>query len=84
MARTDGDNDVPVKTTERLSVNVSTATARSLRDMAKAKMTTITDVIRRAVAVLKLLEEEQDAGAEIHLVRTDKNGNQSTRVLHIV
>jgi uncharacterized protein (DUF1778 family) len=72
------------KKTERLSVNVSPDTARLLRDMAKAKVTSITEIIRRAIVVLSLLEKEQSAGAEIHLVRTDEQGNRVVQVLHLV
>jgi hypothetical protein len=80
MARTNGV-DVPMKTTERLSVNVSPATAKMLREIAAAKSTTVTEVIRRAVAVLKLLEDEQNEGAEVHLVRKADN---TVRVVHLI
>jgi predicted DNA-binding helix-hairpin-helix protein len=68
------------RTTERLSVNVSTATAEALREMAESKTTTVTEVIRRAVAVLKLLEDAQQEGATVQLVRP----NQPIRELHLI
>jgi hypothetical protein len=61
------------KTTERLSVNVSHLTAQTLRDLAEARSTTVTEVIRRAVAALKLLEDAWDEGAELQLVRPNDN-----------
>ena len=73
--------ETPTRNTERLSVNISEATAQALRQLAAAKSTSITEVIRRAVAVLKILEDEQDLGAEIHLVR---KGDDPIRVLHLV
>ena len=60
---------MPEKQYERLSVNVSPATSQTLRELAAAKGTTITEVIRQSVAVLKVLEEEQADGAQVHLVR---------------
>ncbi|GAB1695143.1 hypothetical protein [Krasilnikovia sp. M28-CT-15] len=75
------DKDTERPATERLSVNISAATAKDLRHMAKSKAITVTEVIRRAVAVLKLLEEAQAEGAEIHLVR---KGENTTRQLHLI
>jgi predicted DNA-binding helix-hairpin-helix protein len=80
MARTNIVDTQP-RTTERLSVNVSTTTAQALREMATAKSTTVTEVIRRAVAVLKLLEDEQGGGTEIRLFRKDEG---TFHVLHLV
>lgn len=80
MARTSAA-EAATRNTERLSVNISTATAQALRHLAASKATSVTEVIRRAVAVLKLLEEEQDLGTEIHLVRKSE---EATRVLHLV
>lgn len=70
-----------MKTTERLSINVSPATAQTLRELAAAKSTTVTEVIRRAVAVLKLLEDEQNEGTELQLVRKSDN---TTRLVHLI
>lgn len=72
------------KKTERLSVNVSPDTGRQLRGMAAAKVTSVTEIIRRAVAVLSLLEKEQGSGAEIHLVRTDEDGKKTVQLVHLV
>lgn len=80
MARTTKLNGAS-KVTERLSINVSHMTAQALRDLSQAKSTTITEVIRRAVAVLKVLEDAQNDGAELHLVRPDDG---VVHVLHLV
>jgi predicted DNA-binding helix-hairpin-helix protein len=69
-----------VRTTERLSVNVSTTTAQTLRELAENKSTTVTEVVRRAVAVLKLLEDEQGEGTQVQLVSKDA----PVRVLHLI
>ncbi|MCA2213009.1 hypothetical protein [Jidongwangia harbinensis] len=64
------DAQTPVeKQYDRLSINVSPITSQTLRELAAAKGTTITEVIRQSVAVLKVLEEEQAEGAQVHLVR---------------
>jgi len=80
MARTSNTGG-EVKMTERLSINVSHTTAQTLRELAQAKATTVTDVIRRAVAVLKLLEDAQSDGVELHLVRRE---DDSVRLLHLI
>ena len=67
----DDDKQAGEKQYERLSVNVSAATSQTLRQLAAAKGTTITEVIRQSVAVLKVLEDEQAEGAQVHLVRPD-------------
>ena len=69
------------KTTERLSVNVTHLTGQTIRALAEARDVTITEVIRRAVAVLKLLEDEQARGTELQLVR---KGEDVVRILHII
>jgi len=79
MPRT-GTTSEATRTTERLSVNVTLHTARVLRDLADARSSTVTEVIRRAVELLKLLEDEWDAGTEVRLV--NKSGEvERLRVL---
>ena len=77
----DTETDRSRKNMERLSVNISPITAQALREIASAKATTVTEVIRRAVAVLKLLEDEQEKGNQVHLV--DQDGSTS-RQLHLI
>lgn len=45
----------------RLSINISNDTARTLRELAEKNETSVTDIIRRAVNVYKIVE---DAAAE--------------------
>jgi predicted DNA-binding helix-hairpin-helix protein len=73
--------EVPTRNTERLSVNVSQTTAKTLRELANAKSTTVTEIIRQAVAVLKLLEDEQREGAEIQLIRKSDDMVQRLRLI---
>jgi hypothetical protein len=50
---------------ERLSINVSDLTASSLRELSQRREATVTETVRRAVAVLKLLEDAELAGKEL-------------------
>ena len=59
----------------RLSVNVNIETANFLRSYADRRGCTITEAVRRAVAVLKFVTDETDAGhrlivgdREVHFV----------------
>lgn len=55
-----------------LRVNINSETAAALKDLANHRSTNITETVRRAVAVLKFLEDEQRSGKEI-LLRNGKN-----------
>ena len=48
--------------TERLNINVSARTAAALRTLSERRETTVTDTVRRAVAVLEVLENVLDNG----------------------
>lgn len=61
----------------RLSVNINDVTAAEIRALKADKGTTATEVIRRAVAVYRLLDTEVRAGREIHLVAP---GQDTTRL----
>jgi hypothetical protein len=52
-----------------------------LRELADTKSTTVTEIIRQAVAVLKLLEDEQREGAEIQLIRKGDDMVQRLRLI---
>lgn len=52
----------------RLSVNLNEETADALRQLAADKGITITEVMRRAIAVTKFLYDEQDKGKTIQVV----------------
>lgn len=44
--------------TTRLSVNINDETAEALKDLAERRGTSVTEVVRRAVAVYKFVEDE--------------------------
>ena len=57
------ENDVPKST--KLTVNLSEEVVAILRDLASREGTTMTEVLRRAIAVQKYLTDEQAAGKNI-------------------
>jgi hypothetical protein len=62
----------------RLSVNLSLDTAAVLKQLATRKGITITDAIRRAIAVWSFVEDELDKGNRIAVVER-VNGNERVR-----
>jgi hypothetical protein len=58
-------------TTERINLNISTKTATTLRRLSKQRGTTMTETIRRAVAVLDFLETQLEGGGELQIVEPD-------------
>lgn len=58
--------------TTRLSVNITDDTAKALRDLAKVNQTSVTDIVRRAVSVYKLVDEETRDGKVMQLVADDE------------
>jgi hypothetical protein len=67
--------------TERLSVNVSPVTAAALREVSAGRHSSVTETVRRAAAVLKMLEDEEREGFELQLVNR-KTGE--TRLVRLV
>ncbi|MFZ4145488.1 hypothetical protein ACOZDZ_33050 [Streptomyces griseoincarnatus] len=65
----------------RLSVNINSETAEKLRWYKEHKQTSITETVRRAVALLHLVEQESEGGNEI-LIRS-KDG-KSVRQLWMI
>ena len=62
--------------TTRLSVNINDETAAALRDLAKRRQTTVTEVVRRAVSVYKFVEDEVvDGDKTLKLVQS--NGSET-------
>lgn len=59
----------------RLSVNVNDETASALRELADRRDVSITDIVRRAVAVYKFVEDETSEGKQLQLV-DDKETTQ--------
>jgi hypothetical protein len=55
----------------RLSINVSPATAADFKAVAARKGLTITEGIRRAIAVWKFAEDETAAGNELAVIEKD-------------
>ncbi|WP_331723988.1 hypothetical protein [Streptomyces sp. NBC_00005] len=68
-------------TLQRLSVNINSETAEKLRWYKEQKQTSITESVRRAVALLYLVEQESEGGNEI-LIRS-KDG-KSVRQLWMI
>lgn len=55
--------------TTRLSVNINDETAQALKELAKRRDTSVTEVVRRAVAVYKFIEDEVgERGKTLQLV----------------
>lgn len=53
--------------TQRLSVNINDETAAALQDLAQRRNTTVTETVRRAVSVLKFVEDETARGCVIQM-----------------
>lgn len=66
-------------TAKRLSLNIGPDTRQRLSDLSKRGEGTVTDVVRRAVALYAVADEARRAGGTVQLV--DKDGNVSTLVL---
>ncbi|GAB3405935.1 hypothetical protein [Flindersiella endophytica] len=63
----------------RLSVNLAAESATVLRDLVRRRRVTITEGIRRAIAVWKFIEDEQDKGNRIAVIEEDGEGKTSIR-----
>jgi hypothetical protein len=64
----------------RFSLNLSIESASELREAARKKNITITDAVRRAIAIMSTMDRELEAGKTIESV--DKNG-VSTRFVFL-
>jgi hypothetical protein len=62
-------------------VNVSPVTAAALREVSANRHSTITESVRRAAALLKMLEDEEREGFELQLVNR-RTGE--TRLIRLV
>lgn len=56
----------------RLSVNLSPDVADDLKEYAEKKGISVTEAVRRSIAVLKFVDEAQDRGASLNI---EENGN---------
>jgi hypothetical protein len=61
-------------TRSRLTINVSAETAAALREIADRDSTSITEVVRRAVGVYKLLEDKKAEGYRLQIAKGDRVG----------
>lgn len=68
--------------TKRLNIDIHITTAHALRELSEANGVTQTEIVRRAIAILKLLEEESARGMEIQLV--DPADTSKIRVLKLI
>ena len=48
----------------RLNVNINDETAEALRDLAERRGSSVTEVVRRAISVLKFMEDEVGGGGK--------------------
>lgn len=67
----DQDGSVDHERSVRLSVNLSVESAETLKVLTKRKGLTITEGIRRAVAVWKFVEDENTKGNQIAVIEHD-------------
>jgi predicted DNA-binding protein len=56
----------------RLSINLSTETAETLKALAERKGVTITEGIRRAIIIWKFMEDEISQGNQIAVIQKDE------------
>ena len=52
---------------ERLNINISSRTASALRRLSETRESTVTETVRRAIAVLDFIEDEVDSGGTIQV-----------------
>lgn len=58
----------------RLSVNLNVDSARALREYAATNHVSATEAVRRAIAVLKYVDDERRSGRAIQSVDDEKKG----------
>jgi ribbon-helix-helix CopG family protein len=66
---------------ERLNVHVSASAMKALREVAEASGMTLTEAVRRAIGLLKLVDDATRDGVEIQFVDPKTN---KTRVLQLI
>jgi hypothetical protein len=67
----DRDSSVDQERSVRLSVNLSVESAETLKALTRRKGFTITEGIRRAIAVWSFVEEENSKGNELAVIEHD-------------
>ncbi|TCC43446.1 ribbon-helix-helix protein, CopG family [Kribbella sindirgiensis] len=68
----------------RLSVNLAADAMDTLRWLANRRGLSLTETIRRAITVLKFIEDEVDKGNKLAVVETDANGQERVREILLV
>ena len=66
---------------ERLNVHVSASAMKALREVAESSGMTLTEAVRRAIGLLKLVDDATRDGVEIQFVDPKTN---KTRVLQLI
>ena len=77
------DDNVVASTAQitRLSVNVPMTTMALLRRVAHERGTSITDVVRRAIALLKLIDDAEKDGLEVQVYNPKTDRTRSVQLL---
>jgi hypothetical protein len=70
--------------TARLSVNLTHDTMATLRWIADRRGASVTETVRRAIAVLKFVEDEVDKGNKLAIVETSADNTQHVREILLV
>jgi hypothetical protein len=73
--------DVAEPEVVRLSVNLNVDTARALREYAAANHVSATEAVRRAISVLKYVDDEKRSGRAIQSVDDEKKDKVRELVL---
>lgn len=84
MSNTKEKNDVATSAIVRLSVNLAADAMDALRWLAGRRGLSLTETIRRAISVLKFIEDELDKGNTLAIVETDREGKQRVREILLV
>lgn len=65
----------------RLSVNLNRETANALRGLAEQNGITHTEAVRRAISILKFINDEKQYGRKIHVMDQDGRNVQELVLL---
>ncbi|WUJ73839.1 ribbon-helix-helix protein, CopG family [Kribbella soli] len=84
MTKTEEKTGVGTSSIVRLSVNLAADAMEVLRWLANRRGLSLTETIRRAITVLKFIEDEVDKGNKLAVVETDANGQERVREILLV
>jgi hypothetical protein len=68
----------------RLSINLSLDAAQALRDLTTEKGISITEGVRRAIAVWKFVEDEKSKGNRLAVLEPGRNGEERVREVVLI